>query len=616
MAEVKKFLQQLLSARYGKDVRQGLHDSILAINTQLEECDASALASANKAATSEANAANSENVASKKAQEISNRIDEANAKISEANESISNANVVLQNAISASDQAVTASNTATSAASSASASASTATQAASDASGYLASVESNAKSASDSATNAKNSEQTATNAATQAKSAEATATAKASECATSATNASQWAADASTAASTATEKATEATYAADSIKDMYNDAKNYCIIEEASGAMLQVNDASDKLLQNLVIYGRTTQDGTPTIDEPIELVTEVEGEMELGIYGRNLFVLEDCETYNNGITFACKDGVITVNGTPTADYAVMLKKAYLTLPKGIYQRVVRENNITLIVRTLNADGTYAYLSSPLELQETTKVEVYVQITQQVGVTFTNATIKPYIMLSEGAWEQGIKQSMTVTLPSLNGIPVDSGGNHTDADGQQWVCDEINFERGVYVQRVEKGVISTFGYKSGMPNNNIYGSYDVRDKIQLIKSEYVKGAIMSTQFSATIWNSIGSDTHIAVRLNGAVGVAFGNDSEITTLELAQQYIAENPIEILYALETPIETPLTDAQIEAYKALHSNKPITTVLNSEAAEMTVKYIADTKTYIDNKFAELSSAIVALKE
>ena len=38
---------------------------------------------------------------------------------------------------------------------------------------------------------------------------------------------------------------------------------------------------------------------------------------------------------------------------------------------------------------------------------------------------------------------------------MPGIPVDSGGNYTDADGQQWVCDEVDFERGVYVQRIQK-----------------------------------------------------------------------------------------------------------------------------------------------------------------
>ena len=33
------------------------------------------------------------------------------------------------------------------------------------------------------------------------------------------------------------------------------------------------------------------------------------------------------------------------------------------------------------------------------------------------------------------------------------------GNYTDADGQQWVCDEIDLERGKYVQRVAEKEVS-------------------------------------------------------------------------------------------------------------------------------------------------------------
>ena len=47
------------------------------------------------------------------------------------------------------------------------------------------------------------------------------------------------------------------------------------------------------------------------------------------------------------------------------------------------------------------------------------------------------------------------QSMSVTTPNgLPGIPASSGGNYTDGNGQQWICDEVDFGRGMYVQRIE------------------------------------------------------------------------------------------------------------------------------------------------------------------
>ena len=45
---------------------------------------------------------------------------------------------------------------------------------------------------------------------------------------------------------------------------------------------------------------------------------------------------------------------------------------------------------------------------------------------------------------------------TLTLSTQNGlpgVPVNRGGNYIDSSGQQWICDEVNLERGVYVQRI-------------------------------------------------------------------------------------------------------------------------------------------------------------------
>jgi hypothetical protein len=45
---------------------------------------------------------------------------------------------------------------------------------------------------------------------------------------------------------------------------------------------------------------------------------------------------------------------------------------------------------------------------------------------------------------------------------------------------------------------------------------------------------------------------------------------------------------------------------------YTKLHTNQPVTTITNDVGAIMEVEYVADTKTYIDNKFNELAAALV----
>lgn len=58
---------------------------------------------------------------------------------------------------------------------------------------------------------------------------------------------------------------------------------------------------------------------------------------------------------------------------------------------------------------------------------------------------------------------GADKSQTLILQTPNALPgisVASGGNYTDENGQQWVCDEVDLARGVRVQRIAKIKLSS------------------------------------------------------------------------------------------------------------------------------------------------------------
>lgn len=76
---------------------------------------------------------------------------------------------------------------------------------------------------------------------------------------------------------------------------------------------------------------------------------------------------------------------------------------------------------------------------------------------------------------------------------------------------------------------------------------------------------------------------------------------------------REYFVENPFTIVYPLEKPIVTELSSDEVQKILALHTNKPNTTIWNDQDGEMQVTYVANTKSYIDKKFKELSDAIVA---
>ena len=201
------------------------------------------------------------------------------------------------------------------------------------------------------------------------------------------------------------------------------------------------------------------------------------------------------------------------------------------------------------------------------------------------------------------------QILTITTPNgLRGIKVTdtSLATYTDSEGNMWVADEIDFERGVYVQRIYEQNLPIGNVSKSASTNRFLIQTRYLDKTPLLVNATI-GSILSDKFIGSTDQKTGNNS-ISMATNGYVSV--GYDSSKTTQDFINDF-KDNPIKILYILETPLETPLTAEEIEAYKALHTNYPTTTIISD--AHMEVKYGADTKNYIDNKFAELQTAIVA---
>jgi hypothetical protein len=186
---------------------------------------------------------------------------------------------------------------------------------------------------------------------------------------------------------------------------------------------------------------------------------------------------------------------------------------------------------------------------------------------------------------------------TLNIPrTLPGIPVTSGGNYTDSDGQQWICDEVDLERGVYVQRIRVVDIASHGTGVTGLNNGGNGL--------IISTPYkVKKGGYGLICTHAPFDPIRTFTEGTIYENEGNAVICGNSAD-TFDTLKETYGSAT---LHYALATPIETALSETEIAAYRALHSNYPNTTVLNDAGAHMVVKYAADTRLYVDNKIAAL---------
>ena len=331
------------------------------------------------------------------------------------------------------------------------------------------------------------------------------------------------------------------------------------------GNPISVDDAFPAPLCGLTVYGKSTQDGTPTPDAPVPIVSAGDGgSVAVKVTGKNrmpsnLRYLEFVECFvkkNTFITLVFKDGFVSKGGNIL---------------------FIGENNENL---WFGIDANKAEHHITLKANAT-KFQYLLNDTASENMCLTwNASSPDY--------EPYREQLLTLPTPNgLPGIPVTSGGNYTDPQGQQWVCDEVDLERGVKVQKIGKGRVST---SDGDVNEQYRLALDVPG------NEGKDGAspciISITPY--TSWTSCVAGTKLYLK-----NITKSEGSFYTAEELKALAI---DVDFAYQLATPIETPLTPAEIAAYKALTSYAPDTVVQAGDGAGVKLEYQRDVNIVVKN--------------
>ena len=292
------------------------------------------------------------------------------------------------------------------------------------------------------------------------------------------------------------------------------------LVGSETGNPVSCNDAYSAPLCGLTVYGKSTQDGTPTPDAPVPIVSAGDGgSVAVKVTGRNLLNIPDGSATARGVTVTAKDGLISISGTAiSSGYAWSNIQPFIT--SGV---VILSSSITSPKVKLVSETWAVVLTSGIADKMSNMATRIVFIVTE-GQTYNLTGVKVQLELGTTATAYSPYREQLLTLPTPNGlpgIPVTSGGNYTDQNGQQWVCDEVDLERGVKVQRIDK-------------------------------------------------------------------TSFDN-----TKTLAEQSAI---------LATPIETPLTPAEIAAYKAITAYAPDTVVQASDGAGIKLDYQRDVNLVVKN--------------
>ena len=473
-----------------------------------------------------------------------------------------------------------------------------------------------AESASQAATAATQATQNANTAAGNAN----TATKNANEATNRANEATQAANNATSSVSQATERANEATNNATLAADNANKAatkaahtaKSLMVVGEEKGEVIALDDAIDQFLVGCRIFGKTTQDGTPTPDAPVELVNVGDsGSISVKIASVNLAEPMRVTAFTDtGVTFSpTVDGNMILNGTVSGE---LWKSIYrVATVKGQTYTVSGAIGVRLVVWCTETEQQVAW-KEPNQpyISFTANSSKYVLcVSHHDNETFNNLRVDctAYPGTAPLPWTPYNGQIATVSIPNgLPGIPVASGGNYTDANGQQWICDEIDLARGVYVQRVLKKAFTGSngeGWEQGLNTADGVERYLSSRKSVNVTRRPICSHFECVGSSAYILNKealcYGSEGYY---YDFAVATERCPDLASWKAYLAEQYANGTPVTVCHLLDTTIETPLSEEELAAYAALHTYRNNATISNDASAHMELEYVMDAKKYIDS--------------
>ena len=302
----------------------------------------------------------------------------------------------------------------------------------------------------------------------------------------------------------------------DDISQLFDITKGGEIVNSESSYTL--TNAADYPIIGLNMYGKSTQDGVPTPENPVDIVSV--GDKGFDIVTKNDTHFNLLSVRDNGGEIITKQPVSAVgkNGE-TKQFIVSASGSGLS-----YQWWQNVNNGKGWAIMDTAGARQPIFSIPVAAFRN-GYKYRCVVADSNGNSETSNEVTLYVVSDEC---EITTESITASALPLCGIPVSSGGNYTDSNGQKWICDELIY--------------------------NADGSGKITKRTAKIDS--YNGEDISTPYISTT----GSLT------TGAT--------------------------VIYQINSPQEIELTAAEMTALRQLQTFNGTTSISNNAGAEMSVKY------------------------
>lgn len=322
---------------------------------------------------------------------------------------------------------------------------------------------------------------------------------------------------------------------------------------------------------------------SPNPDYPQEIKSVVKPRVK--VCGKNLLNTTLQTTTQSGVTFTANgDGTYTLNGIAKALIDVSLSKNFHIENGKMYRITGWVKNVSGSIYLVNGkdsagdtgDGvTFTYIDATND----SKV-IHIQIPK--GAIINNVIIKPMICTDASATYDDFEpyHEQTVTLPyDLYGVKVPSGGNVT-IDGQEYVSDYFDVERGKLVRMVDDVEAKNYTWNLYPNGNNMPRRFGMNDTIRFNMPDDIR--IMSSHFKQI---AVNTRTDLSTWFQTYYIAITDMNEKWKNSEALIQWFSENKVHFYLPLKTPTEIDLTSEEVQALKALTAYYPTTNIsVNSE--------------------------------
>lgn len=332
-------------------------------------------------------------------------------------------------------------------------------------------------------------------------------------------------------------------------------------------------------------------------ESTFSILEEFRGEIEISLKNKNQLILEDvAETTYYGVSYSCKNGKISLNGTASQPifiiiplkHAIKVSKQFtwsaltnkiLSTEKEVALWLSNETGSKLFNKDLWLEDTVdrVFTTTPTEETLITRVAFYIGS----GFTFNNIEVETQLEYAEEASSivEGKEQIHTISL----------GNKVLYGDENSKDCFEISIDKDFYKRTAYKrittlnlvknwkkilfdGIENKFVFKSTIDVNNMYVSNNISNILAPTNNNHIIKTYSNYFIGNYSVNNIYTNDIVGVGVanNYSLQFGFGLNSEINTLELANSKLQElnalgKPLYVICRLLEPETETITDSNL---------------------------------------------------